>query len=150
MPSGDPWTEEADQVLRDLYANGRSDRDMSLETGRTVAAIERRKHLLGIRGGGRVCRCCGKDLPVKQGRPGNYCSDACGAWQRYEDEHGHLKAEVVPCPQCGDTFLRSPTAKYCSLKCSKAAWYARAKLNPDFLLGRSKRSAARRRELMED
>jgi len=151
------WTEECNQELRDLYANGRSNKELAELTGRTVHAIERRKHLLGLHGGSPTCRRCG--VPLEQGgahRPANYCSRECERWGFYEATVGHQPMVEIKgvCAHCRKPFARivKPTgrgqkesglAAYCSRDCDKAAWYQRMKAGPAgpaFMRSRNKRT----------
>ena len=142
---GDPWTKEADQELRQWFANGRSNKELAKLTGRTVPAIEKRKHLLGIHGGSDKCLRCG--IPIEQGgphRPAYYCGQVCARWDRYEKETGHKPLVEIKgvCAHCGQPFARtvrtvgheqgqSGLAAYCSRDCDKAAWYLRVKNDED-------------------
>jgi hypothetical protein len=157
--NGDPWTDEGEQELRQWFANGRSNKEIAELTGRSVWAIERRKHLLGLRSGSATCQRCGAPLIKKNGRPGNYCNQVCAAWSRYEAGIGHLPMVEVKgvCAHCEKPFartvrpwgpgqLQSAAAAYCSRDCDKAAWYQREKAGPDgqeFMRVRSQRSIER-------
>jgi hypothetical protein len=160
------WTEECNQELRDLYANGRSNKELAELTGRTVHAIERRKHLLGLHGGSPTCRRCG--VPLEQGgahRPANYCSRECERWGFYEATVGHQPMVEIKgvCAHCRKPFARivKPTgrgqkesglAAYCSRDCDKAAWYQRMKAGPAgpaFMRSRNKRTGIYKKRVRE-
>lgn len=106
---GDPWTDQANQELRQWSADGRSNREIAELTGRTEDAITQQKHRLGLRGGSATCQRCGASLMKKDGRPANYCSRACEHWARYEAEHGHRPLVEIKgvCAHCGESFART-------------------------------------------
>jgi len=164
--NGDPWTIEADQELRQWFANGRSNKEMAELTGRTEDAITQHKHRLGLRGGSATCQRSGCGLPLirKNGRPGNYCSQVCSTWPLYEVTVGHKSPVEVKgvCAYCKKPFARTkkPTgprgltaaSAYCSRDCDKAAWYLREKAKPggrEFMAVRNERSRARWKRLKE-
>jgi hypothetical protein len=161
---GDPWTIEADQELRQWYANGRSNKEMAELAGRTYDAIMKRKAHLGLRGGSATCRLCGVPLVQGAGRPANYCSQACAEWAHYEATVGHKPLVEVKgvCAYCKKPFARtqrpwgrpnkSALSAYCSRDCDKAAWYLRRKSEPgwqEFMRVRAERANVRNKRLRE-
>lgn len=79
----------------------------------------------------KQCLWCGIDVPLVmgKGRPRKYCSPKCaGKWHRAADAERRpwRPDEHRTCanPECGNTWLagkRGPTAKYCDIKCRRAA-----------------------------
>jgi len=163
--NGEPWTIEADQDLRQWFANGRSNKELAKLTGRTVDAIVKHKGLLGLRGGSATCQRCGAPLKKKNGRPGNYCSRTCENWGSYEVKVGHKPMVEVKgvCAHCEKPFARmvrskghdagqSGLSEYCSRDCDKAAWYLRQKSGPgsrEFMRVRAERANVRNKRLRQ-
>ena len=161
--NGDPWTAEADQELRQWYANGRSNREIAELAGRTKDAIGRRKAFLGLRGGSATCRRCGAPVKKSITRPANYCTTECAEWAHYEATVGHKPSVEVKgvCAYCKKPFARmvrplrgagTGLSAYCSRDCDKAAWYERRKAEPgwqEFMRVRAERANVRNKRLRE-
>ena len=130
------WTQEQDDLLKEMAEKGRSAKQIGALLGRTESAIFSRARKLGVQWT-RAIRCieCGEIIPGAQrsGRRCESCQKKAAARSLAEYENRNKATHI--CPTCKKEFVANINRKYCSPACYRQdrakSWFLKRRLKYD-------------------